>query len=91
MFVFDFFAGESFVVVVLDRVFFHWGTKKWSLVALDRWSFYTVTIVWELAWTGLALVVLDKWSSYRGGRGSRFDCIYLFVFSYYLCIPCLNI
>ena len=29
----------------------------------------------KFAWTDSALVVLDKWSSYRGGRLSRFDCI----------------
>ena len=42
------------------------GQKKWSLVALDRWSSYTVTIVWELAWAVSALVVLDEGLSYRG-------------------------
>ena len=35
---------------------------------------YTVTIVWELVWADLALVVLGEWLSYRGGRISRFDC-----------------
>ena len=45
-----------------------------SLVALDRWSSYTVTIVWKFAWANSALVVLDKWSSYRGGCLNRFDC-----------------
>ena len=54
--------------------FFHFWGKKWSLVALDRWSSYTVTIVLEFAWVDLALVVLDKWSSYRGGHLNRFDC-----------------
>ena len=49
----------------------------WPLVALDRWSFYTVTNGWELAWVDSALVVLDKWSSYRGGCISWFDCIVL--------------
>ena len=44
------------------------------MVALDRWSSYTVTIVWEFAWADSALVVLDEWSSYRGGRLNRFDC-----------------
>ena len=46
--------------VALDK--YNWRerlTKKvvagW--VALDRWSFYTVTIVWELAWVDSALVV----------------------------------
>ena len=41
---------------------------------LDRWSSYTVTIVWELAWMDPALVILDEWLSYRGGCLSRFDC-----------------
>ena len=55
--------------------FFHFGDKKWSLVALDRLLSYTVMIVWELAWVDSALVVLNNWSPYRGGRISRFDCI----------------
>ena len=50
-------------------------SKKWLLVALDRWSSYTVTIVWEFAWADSPLVVLDEWSSYRSGRLNRFDCI----------------
>ena len=62
-------------MVVLDKSFFMWGTKKWSLVALDRWSSYTVTLVWEFAWADSASVVLDKWSFYRGGHVSRSDCI----------------
>ena len=57
------------------QVFFHLGDKKkWWLVALGRWSFYTVTIVWEFALMDLASVVLDEWSSYRGGPLNRFDC-----------------
>ena len=36
-------------MVVLDELFFFWETKKWSLVALDRWLSYTVTIVPEFA------------------------------------------
>ena len=56
-------------MAVLDSFFFFiWGTKKWFLVALDRWSSYTVTLVWELALADSALVVSDEWSSYRGGR-----------------------
>ena len=63
-------------MVVLDSFFFSFGgRKKWSLVVLDRWSSYTVTIVWELAWADSPLVVLEEWSSYGGGRISRFDCI----------------
>ena len=56
------------------QVFFVWETKKWSLVDLDRWSSYTVTIVWQFGWPDSALVVLDKWPSYTGGRLNRFDC-----------------
>ena len=58
-------------MVVLDRLFFIWETKKWWLVA---WSYYTVTIVREFAGVDSALVVLDEWLSYRGGRLNRFDC-----------------
>ena len=57
------------------QVFFHFGRqKKWLLVMLDRWSSYTVTIIWEFAWADSALVILDEWSSYRGGHLSRFYC-----------------
>ena len=42
------------------QVFFSFRRqKKWSLVALDKCSSYTVTIVWEFAWADSALVVLD--------------------------------
>ena len=74
MFVSHFFAGERFLAVVLDRLFLIWETKKWSLVALDRWSSYAVTIVWEFAWADSALFILDEWLSYRGARLNRFDC-----------------
>ena len=50
------------------------GQKKWSLVALDSWLFYAVTIALELARVDSALVVLDEWLSYRGGCISKFDC-----------------
>ena len=42
---------------------------------LDRWSSYTVAIVWEFAWADSVLVVLDEWSSNRGGHLNRLDCI----------------
>ena len=61
-------------MVILDSFFSFGGQIEWSLVALDRWPFYTVTTVWELAWADSALVVLGEWSSYKGGRISRFDC-----------------
>ena len=44
---------------------------------VKRWLSYTVTIVRELVGTDSTLVVLDKWSSYRGSHISRFDCIQL--------------
>ena len=58
------------------RQFFYLGDKKkWLLVALDSWSFYAVTIVWEFGWMDSVLVVLDKWLPYRGGCFNRFDFI----------------
>ena len=44
------------------------------MVTFDRWSSYTVMILWEFAWADSALVVLDEWPSYRGGCLNRFDC-----------------
>ena len=61
------------LMVVLDRFFFIWETKKWLLVVLDRWLSYTVTTAWKFPWADSALVILDDWSSYRGGRLNRFD------------------
>ena len=56
------------------QVFVHLGDKtKWSLVALDRWSCYTVTIVRDFVWVDSTLVVLDEWSSYRGGHLNSFS------------------
>ena len=48
-------------MVVLDGQFLFWRRKKWSLVALDRWLSYTVTIVREFAWADSELVVLQWW------------------------------
>ena len=53
---------------------FIWETVKWSLVELDRWSSYTVTIISEFALADSALVTLGEWSFYRGGHLNRFDC-----------------
>ena len=48
----------KFVVVVLNRFFFFIvRQKRWSLVALNRWLSYKVTIVWKFAWVDSALVV----------------------------------
>ena len=66
--------------------FFIWETKKWSLVTLDRWLSYTVTVVWGFALTDLSLV-LDKWLPSRGGCLNRFDrtlCLGLVIALYYL-------
>ena len=51
-------------------------------MALDRWSSYAVTIVWELGWADSALGILDERSSYRGGCLNRFNCSY-FSYCYY--------
>ena len=45
-----------------------------------RWLSYIRVIVWELGWADSALGVLDEWASYRGGRLSRFECIFSVVF-----------
>ena len=61
---FPFLCWIKFFSGCFREAFFHLGDKKkWSLVALDRWSSYTATIVWELAWADSVLVVLDKWPS----------------------------
>ena len=70
-----FFAGYSFIVAVFDRFFLFGRQKKWSLVGLDRWWSYTVMIAWEFACADSALVVLEEWWFYRGGRLNRFDCL----------------
>ena len=63
--------------------FFHLEDKK-------RWSSYTVTFVWGLARGNSALVVLDDWSYYGGGRLSRFD--YILIHNYiYITICIINI
>ena len=66
--------GKGFQWLLETGSFFIWGTKKWLLVALDRWSSNARTVVQELAWVDSSVVILGKWSSYRGGRLSRFDC-----------------
>ena len=69
-----FFTGYSFIVAVFDRFFLFGRQKKWSLVALDRWSSYTVMIAWAFACADSALVVLEEWWFDRDGRLNRFDC-----------------
>ena len=74
MFVLHFFAGKFFSGCFRQAFFRVGDKKKWSLVGLDRWSSYTITIVKEFVWADSALVILDEWSSYRGGRLNRFGC-----------------
>ena len=53
--------------------------KKWSLVALNRRSSYTVTIVREFTEVDSELVVLERWS-HKGGHLNRGDCNALSLF-----------
>ena len=69
-----------FCISLLDKVFrgcfkqdFHLGDKKVVAVHV-RWVLYTVMFVWEFAVADSALVVLEEWSSYRGGHLNRFNC-----------------
>ena len=71
---FAFLCCVEFFSACFGQVLFHLGDKKkWLLVALDRWSAYTVANILELARVDSALVILGEWSSYRGGRLDRFD------------------
>ena len=74
MFVSHFFAGK-FLVVVLDRPFLIWETKK---VVAGRVRqvvvWYSNDCIRKFACADSALVVLDEWSFYRGGRLNKFDC-----------------
>ena len=75
---FPFLCWIKFCSGCFRQVFFHLGDKKkWLLVVLGRLLSYTVMFVWELAQADSALVILDEWLSYRGGRFSRFDCTFL--------------
>ena len=60
-------------MVVFDRLFFIWGTKKsgrWSRKTGGR--LITVTIVRKFAGADSALVVLDEWLPHRSGHPNRF-------------------
>ena len=73
---FPFLCWVKFCIGCFRQVFFFFSFQrqnKWPLVGLDRQSSYAVTIAWEFAKMDSALVVLDEWSSYRGGRLNRFD------------------
>ena len=72
---FPFLGWVKFCIDCVRQVFFSFGRqKKKSLVVLDRWLSYTLTIAWKFAWADSALVVLDESSSYRGGCLNRLDC-----------------
>ena len=59
------------------------GEKKKLLSTIEGGPPYTEKIALELAWEDPTLVIIDEWSSYRGGHLSRFDCIsYGFITSY---------
>ena len=65
-------------MAVLNRFFFIWGLSQSVVEGHVR----QVVILYHkdcMAWEDLALVLLDKWSSYRGGRLSVFDYICLTV------------
>ena len=78
-----FLCWVKFCIGCFRQFFFIWKTKKWSLVALDRLSSYAVTTEWKFARADSALVVLDKWSSYKGDHLNRFYC--MFSCSMYYC------
>ena len=69
-----FFAEYSFIVVVLDRIFFHLGDKKVVAHRVRQLVVLCSNDCTEFAWVDPALVVLDDWSSYRGGCLNMFDC-----------------
>ena len=74
-------------MVVLDSFFSFGRQKEWSLVVLDKCLLsYTVTAAWEFACEDSALVILDKCSSYRGGRLNRFDCSNFYCHSKYMMV-----
>ena len=49
------------------------------VVAGHGWSSYTPPIVREFASADSVLVILDEWSSYRGGRLNSFDFMLLYL------------
>ena len=63
MFVSHFFAGTTFLVVVLDRLFFIWETKKWLLVVLDRSECIEIHLGGLSIGRLTQVVILQRWSS----------------------------
>ena len=66
MFVSHFFAGESFIVVVIDRFFFIWETQKAVAGRIRQ-----VVVLYSNDLLGQT----QHWLSYRRGHLNRFDCI----------------
>ena len=69
MFVSHFFAGTSFLVVVLDRLFFIWETKKVVAGRVKQVVVLYSNDCTGIRWGGLSIgrlrrvVVLQRWSS----------------------------
>ena len=71
MFVSHFFAGTSFLVAVLDRLFFMWETKKVVAGHVKQVVVLYSNDCTGIQWGGLSIgclrrvVVLQRWSSER--------------------------
>ena len=69
MFASHFFAGQSFLVVVLDRLFFIWETKKVVAGRVKQVVVLYSNDCTGIRWGGLSIgrlrrvVVLQRWSS----------------------------
>ena len=62
-------------VVVLDRVFFSfWKTKKVVTGRVRQMVVLYINNCMGIRLADSALVIVDKWLSYRGGPLNRFDC-----------------
>ena len=66
-----------FRIFLLDKVFSGCFRQVFKKVVADRGRQVVVlhsNDCMEFAWVDSGLVVLDKWSSYRGGHLNKFDC-----------------
>ena len=61
-------------MAVLGRFFFIWGTKKVITGRIRQVVILYSNNCMGIGLDGLSIVVLNEWSSYRGGHLSRFDC-----------------
>ena len=71
---FPFLCRISFTVVVLDRFFFLLGTKNVVAGHMRQVVVLYSNNCMRTGLGGLSIGHLGEWSSYRGGRVSRFDC-----------------